>query len=155
MNNRFGRCCFLDHKADDSICRGFRSHLSDNKHTPGSQRSLERPLGHCSVLSLWRSSQVQRREHLRGPETSWVCPRLRQILPQPSSKALDQIQVRWPSTLGWDLLEAPAEISIYPECPNLGMKEAWPINSLRASCYPHITRTPQRMQKCEVSQARH
>lgn len=35
MNNRFGRCCFPDHNADDSIRRGFRSHLSDNKYSPG------------------------------------------------------------------------------------------------------------------------
>lgn len=55
MNNRFGRCYFPDHNADDTICWGFHSHLSDNKHSPGSWRSLERPPG-----SLLRTIPVEK-----------------------------------------------------------------------------------------------
>lgn len=43
MNNRFCRCCFSDRNADDTICRGFLSHLSDNKHSLSSRRSGKRP----------------------------------------------------------------------------------------------------------------
>lgn len=31
MNNRFCRCCFSDHNADDTICWRLLSHPSDNK----------------------------------------------------------------------------------------------------------------------------
>lgn len=54
MNNRFCRCCFSDHNADDTICRGFLSHFSDNKHSLSSQRSEERPPGQHLVPSPWR-----------------------------------------------------------------------------------------------------
>ena len=51
MNNRFCRCCFSDHNADDTICRGFLSHLSDNKHGLRSHSSGQRPLDARPVLA--------------------------------------------------------------------------------------------------------
>ena len=51
MNNRFCRCCFSAHNADDMRCWGFLRHLSDNKHSLGSRRLAERPLAGQSMVS--------------------------------------------------------------------------------------------------------
>lgn len=51
-NHRFCRCCFSNHNADDTVCRGLLCHLRDNEHSFGSLRLGEGPpvAFQCSLL---------------------------------------------------------------------------------------------------------
>lgn len=134
MNNRFCRCCFSDHNADGTICRGFLSHLSDNKHSLGSQRSGERPLDGRSVLSA--GAGLPREE-----------PPQKRTGPQQLSLALGEAgRAGSPER---DLLEGPVGSPAQPgECQHRGVAEArlgvW-RRHLRSSISPcHLDRQSRR-----------
>lgn len=102
MNNRFCRCCFSAHNADDMRCWGFLRHLSDNKHSLGSRRLAERPLAGQSMVS---AGEELSREQL-PPRGRWGhrdCP-----LPPGKPAGLVGPSLRWARHSWVDLLEAPA-----------------------------------------------
>lgn len=74
MNNRFCRCCFSDHNADDTLCRGFRSHLSDHE-LAASQRSGETGWAGSSV-SLWGAAALEADAATTAWGSRWLRPRL-------------------------------------------------------------------------------
>lgn len=120
MNNRFCRCCFSAHNADDMRCWGFLRHLSDNKHSFGSRRLAERPLAGQSMVS---AGEELSREQL-PPRGRWGhrdCP-----LPPGKPAGLVGPSLRW-ARLSWmDLLEAPARSpALLGICQHQGVAGAW------------------------------
>lgn len=96
MNNRFCRCCFSDHNADGTICRGFLSHLSDNKHSLSSQRSGKRP-----PVPAWGSPLEPGSPGEEPPE--------RRTGPRQLGPAHGEARPAGSDFCAWDLLESPAE----------------------------------------------
>lgn len=143
MNNRFCRCCFSDHNADDTICRGFLSHLSDNKHSLSSQRSGKRPLDGRAVLSA--GAGLLREE----PPQKWPRPQQLSSVLGVAGRA---------GCLKRDLVEGPVES---PAQPGNGSTRQWPRSG--SECgegtkeYPSPPASPRSpiTQECACTQARH
>lgn len=57
-----------------TICWGFLSHLSDNKHSLGSRRSGERPLdgSQCSLLEEGADGAIATGHHNDSPQANWL-----------------------------------------------------------------------------------